>query len=235
MTKWSPSLTAVMPIPAFGRGLSKFAVPPVPPGGSDGFQAFINTWHDDATRRTCMAGGIVGMRCFMPHARYEESELAGPNLHPGPIFWNGRLYAMPEKDFIRAFDYNTGSKTLATTPAKVSTVRPPDGMPGGALSLSANGNSNGIIWALFPKGDGQWENGPGSLVAFDAASLKEIWRDDDDISPFKPKPVAPAAASAAAAPAKARARRSSAGSPALRAARCAAQRPRCPAAATRSA
>jgi hypothetical protein len=155
---------------------------PVPPGGSDGFQAFINTWHNDATRRTCMAGGIVGMRCFMPHARYEESELAGPNLHSGPIYWNGRLYAMPEKDFIRAFDYNTGSKTLATTPAKVSTVRPPDGMPGAALSLSANGNSNGIIWALFPKADGQWENGPGRLVAFDATSLKELWRDDDDIA-----------------------------------------------------
>ena len=39
MMKRSPFLTAVMPIPAFGRGLSKFAVPPVPPGGSPAVQA----------------------------------------------------------------------------------------------------------------------------------------------------------------------------------------------------
>jgi hypothetical protein len=165
---------------------------PAPEGGSDGFQAFVNTWHDDSSQRTCMAGGIVQSVCYMPHPRYEESELAGPNLHSGPIYWNGKFYAMPEKDFIRAFDYNTSSDVLSTTPSVVSSVRPPDGMPGGALSLSANGNSNGIIWALMPKVDGQWQNGPGWLIAFDATTLKELWRDDDDIafSKFTPPTIA---------------------------------------------
>ena len=155
---------------------------PVPEGGSDGFQGFFNTWHDDPSQRTCMNGAITQSVCYMPHPRYEESELAGPNLHSGPIYWNGRLYAMPEKDFIRAYDYNAGIGGLSTTASVVGSVRPPDGMPGGALALSADGNSNGVIWALFPKVDGQWENGPGVLAAFDATNLKELWRDDDDIS-----------------------------------------------------
>ena len=65
-------------------------------------------------------------------------------------------------------------------------VRAPDGMPGSALSLSSNRTTNGIIWASIPKYDGQSQNVPGALVAFDAVTLKELWRDDDDISPFKP-------------------------------------------------
>jgi hypothetical protein len=165
---------------------------PVPEGGSDGFQGFINTWHDDPRQRTCMNGKITQSLCYMPHPRYEESELAGPNSHTNSIFWNCKFYAMPEKDFIRAFNYNSVTGTLSTVPSVVSTVRAPDGMPGGALSLSADGNSNGVIWALMPKADGQWQNGPGVLVAFDATNLHELWCDDDDIafSKFTPPTIA---------------------------------------------
>ena len=155
---------------------------PVPPGGSDGVQAFINTWHDDAGQPVCMKPWtLLGTHCYMPHPRYEETETTGPNIHAGVVYWNGRLYGMPEKDYIRAYAYDAATGVLNTTPAAVSTVRAPDGMPGGALSLSANGNSNGIIWASIPKYDGQWQNVPAALVAFDAMTLQELWRDDDDI------------------------------------------------------
>jgi len=155
---------------------------PVPPGGSDGVQAFINTWHDDAGQPVCMKPWtLLGTHCYMPHPRYEETETTGPNIHAGVVYWNGRLYGMPEKDYIRAYAYDAATGVLNTTPAAVSTVRAPDGMPGAALSLSANGNSNGIIWASIPKYDGQWQNVPGMLVAFDAMTLQELWRDDDDI------------------------------------------------------
>jgi hypothetical protein len=165
---------------------------PVPPGGSDGFDAFVNTWHDDSSQRTCMSGAITRSQCFMPHPRYEESELAGPNIHSGPIYWNGKIYSMPEKDFIRAFDYNASTGTLAATPAVKSTVRAPDGMPGAAIIASSNGSSDGVIWASLPKVDGQWQNVPGMLLAFDASTLKELWRDDDDIAfaKFTPPMVA---------------------------------------------
>src|SRR5262249_2019020 len=50
----------------------------------------------------------------------------------------------------------------------------------------------GIIWASVPKADGQWQNAPGRLVAFDALSLRELWRDDDDIgfAKFTPPTIA---------------------------------------------
>jgi uncharacterized protein with LGFP repeats len=68
----------------------------------------------------------------------------------------------------------------------------PDGMPGGALSLSANGNRDGIIWASVPKFDSQWTIAPGRLMAFDATTLQELWRDDDNIAfaKFAPPTVA---------------------------------------------
>ena len=153
---------------------------PVPTGGSDGFEAFINAWHDDSSQRTCMIGAITRSQCFMPHPRYEETELAGPNIHSGPIYWNGKVYSMPEKDFIRAFHYNVSSGILATTPAVRSTVRAPDGMPGAAIIASSDGTSDGVIWATIPKVDRQWQNVPKMLLAFDATTLNELWRDDDD-------------------------------------------------------
>ncbi|HTV34366.1 MAG TPA: PAN domain-containing protein, partial [Methylocella sp.] len=168
------------------------AAGPVPANGSDGFQAFINTWHYDSTMRTCMYGVNNTYQCYMPPSRYQEWETAGPNIHTGPIYWNGMLYAMPEKDYVRAFPYNGTSGTLATSPALVSTVRAPDGMTGGALSLSANGSTNGIIWAIVPKSDGQWANVPAAMYAFDATNLQELWTDTDDIgfATFDPPTIA---------------------------------------------
>lgn len=55
-------------------------------------------------------------------------------------------------------------------------------MPGAAISLSANRSSDDhIIWASIPKYDGQYDNVPGAIVAFDAKTLDELWRDDDNI------------------------------------------------------
>jgi hypothetical protein len=171
---------------------------PVPPGGSDGFQAFVNSWHDDSSQIACTNTWLPNRHCYLAHHRYEDGELTGPNVHGGPIFWQNAnpsydlIYGMPEKDFLRAFRYNHATHQVNTSPATVSTVRSPDGMPGSHLSLSANGASQGIVWALVPRFDGQWRNVPGSLVAFDALTLHELWRDDDDIgfSKFTPPTVA---------------------------------------------
>jgi hypothetical protein len=171
---------------------------PVPPGGSDGFQAYINTWHDDAGEVVCTNVSFLARKCFLAHHRYEDGELTGPNIHGAPIYWDaanpsyGLLYGMPEKDYLRAYRYDHATRTLETSPAAVSTLRAPDGMPGSFLTLSANGSADGIIWASVPKADGQWQNVPGRLVAFNALTLHELWRDDDDIAfpKFTPPTVA---------------------------------------------
>jgi hypothetical protein len=55
-------------------------------------------------------------------------------------------------------------------------------MPGGAISLSANGGTNGIVWALIANSDAQLVTAPGHMVAFRADLLTEIWRDDDPVA-----------------------------------------------------
>jgi hypothetical protein len=171
--------------------------------GSDGFQAFINTWHDDRNQSECTTpASVLGTRCWMRHQRYQDDERNGPNIHSGVIYWNGRLYGMPEKDYLVGFKYDPGAGTLdlsrGSPDTYFSTVRAPDGMPGGAISLSANGSAAGIVWASIPKYDGQTQNVPGRLVAFraiplpGATTLDELWRDDDDIgfAKFNPPTIA---------------------------------------------
>ena len=140
---------------------------PSDPRIGEGFQAFVNSWHPE-----------------FPIGHYAEGESFGPNIHGGPVYWPGTsfLYHMPEKDFLKGFRYDRTTLTVATTPALVASVRPPDGMPGGFSSLSANGNTNGIVWTLFPKGDGQWNKVTGTFVAFDATNLVELWRDANPVS-----------------------------------------------------
>jgi hypothetical protein len=61
-------------------------------------------------------------------------------------------------------------------------------MPGAILSLSANGSSDAIVWATVPNRDALNEISAGRLIAFDAATLAELWRDDDEIAYAKYTP-----------------------------------------------
>ena len=143
----------------------------------EGFQAFRNTWHPELTE-----------------ADYASSETNGPNIHGCPIYWQGTsyVYQMPEKDFLKAFAYNRQTKSVRQTPVLTGSVRPTDGMPGGFSSISANGDQDGVIWTLLPNSDGQWQKVPGTLIAFDATTLEEIWRDPapEAFSKFCPPTIA---------------------------------------------
>jgi hypothetical protein len=53
------------------------------------------------------------------------------------------------------------------------------GMPGGFLSVSANGRDDGILWAAIPYQDDAWvEIVRGALRAFDANTLQLLWSSD---------------------------------------------------------
>jgi outer membrane protein assembly factor BamB len=57
-----------------------------------------------------------------------------------------------------------------------SKIRAPDGMPGGILSLSANGDRDGVIWAALPLNEDAFiKTVRGVLRAFDATTLEELW------------------------------------------------------------
>ena len=87
-----------------------------------------------------------------------------------PVFWNGHLYFSADADFIKSFSMANG--LISTAPTSQSSFIPQ--YPGATLELSANGSTNGILWAiqrvdLDPTGGGT--RGPGSLHAFDATNL----------------------------------------------------------------
>jgi hypothetical protein len=73
----------------------------------------------------------------------------------------------------------------------MSRVRAPENsMPGGILSISANGNQEGsaIVWASLPlEGDANAKTVPGILRAFDAMNVgRELWNSEQEPSRDKP-------------------------------------------------
>jgi len=169
----------------------QLAQDPAPAGGFDGFQAFTNTYHNDTSQPACPQQGSPngcnahpGTTCYVAPSQYGNGEICGPNIHGTPVFWPyanssfGYVYEMPEKDYVKAFHYDNSAQHLQEAAAVTGPERPPDGMPGGFSSLSANLSENGILWTSWALGDAQWGNQPGRLAAFNALSLAELWHDD---------------------------------------------------------
>jgi hypothetical protein len=100
------------------------------------------------------------------------------------VYWksakNGNLlYLWGQRDRARAYRFN-GSK-FDETPFM---IRPDknDGHPGAMLSLSANGDKDGILWAaIHATGDSWNESRPGILHAYDADDInRELWNSLQD-------------------------------------------------------
>jgi len=95
-----------------------------------------------------------------------------PGNFSSPVYFNGRVYFGPVADTIQAFSLTNGR--LSTTPTSASTAAYP--YPGGTLAISANGNTNGIVWAIQRNGDcgvqiSCGSAAPGVLRAYDATNL----------------------------------------------------------------
>jgi hypothetical protein len=129
-----------------------------------------------------------GQPCFIDPSEYAKGEAYGANIHGGPVYWqntpsHGFVYKMPEKDYLKAFEYDIGAGVVNTSFSAIANVRPAaDGMPGGFSSISANGMRDGIVWTVVQQANGMW--GPPTnalLVAHDAADLKkELWSNASD-------------------------------------------------------
>ncbi len=105
------------------------------------------------------------------------------NIHGSPVFWagpdTGRIYAWGENSHLKAYTFSQGKLQNVTQP-KQSAFRPPDGMPGGMLTVSANGNQagTGIVWAVVPlDGDANQQRGvKGIVLALDAQDVtRTLW------------------------------------------------------------
>jgi hypothetical protein len=86
-----------------------------------------------------------------------------PGNDSSPAYFNGVVYFSPISDTIQAFSITNG--LLSTAPiSRSSTVF---AYPGGGMAISANGGSNGILWAVQRPTDST----PGVLRAYDATNL----------------------------------------------------------------
>ena len=98
--------------------------------------------------------------------------------YSAPTYFNSTVYFAPVKGPVMAFSLTNGR--LSTSPTSQSTAIF-DGKTstfsarGGETSISANGNTNGILWALQSNGDSQ----PGTLHAYDPADLSHEYYTSD--------------------------------------------------------
>jgi hypothetical protein len=117
------------------------------------------------------------------------------HLHGSPVYWNSPdagpcVYIWSETDFGKRFQFvNTtpggsptwrvGPNPAAPAPIQLTPEQAPGGMPGGILTLSANGNKagTGILWVSMPTAlNANQAIVPGTLRAFDASNLNhELW------------------------------------------------------------
>jgi hypothetical protein len=86
-----------------------------------------------------------------------------PGNYNAAVYFNGTVYFAPVNDSVMAFGLSNGLLTTSptSTTAEVYTY------PGGAISVSANGSTNGIVWAVQRNGS----IAPGGLRAYDATNL----------------------------------------------------------------
>jgi hypothetical protein len=88
-----------------------------------------------------------------------------------PAYWNGRLYfgagISPQKDGIKAFSLRNG--LVSTTPMSQSAAI--YHLTRSTVTVSANGNSNGIVWAVDNDAYYDPHQGAAVLHAYDAKNL----------------------------------------------------------------
>ena len=104
------------------------------------------------------------------------------NIHGSPVYWMGpdaeRIYAWGENNRLKAFPLKNGRLDVGAV--KQSTFQPPLGMPGGMVSLSADGSKagSGVVWAVVPlNGDANRQRGvQGIVLAMDAEDVsRTLW------------------------------------------------------------
>jgi hypothetical protein len=108
----------------------------------------------------------------------------GGALHGSAVYWNStvngpEVYMWAQGDKLKAFQFNGSS--LSTPNFQIG----PDfigGEPGAYLSISANGSTNGIVWAnAVLSGNANHGSTPGVLRAYDANNIAtELWNNQQN-------------------------------------------------------
>jgi outer membrane protein assembly factor BamB len=98
-------------------------------------------------------------------------------------YFNSNLYMWGQSDYLKVFKFN--GTTFNPTPTYTGTLQA-IGHPGASLSISANGTTNGILWAATNSqgqagGLGAWHmTEPGILYAYSVPSMTALWNNEQN-------------------------------------------------------
>jgi outer membrane protein assembly factor BamB len=148
-------------------------------GGKQGVLYLVNT------------GGMGGFNSSSDNVHQEFQAIYGvgtSHIHGTPAYFDSDVngpttFVWGENDVLRGFLFNPTTGLLTTTPFATSTMTAPvtnnnGAMPGGFVSISAKGTTNGIVWASTPyNGDATNHVVQGVLYAFNADTLTLLWSD----------------------------------------------------------
>jgi len=99
------------------------------------------------------------------------------SIYATPAFWNNTLFIAGANGALQAFALNPATGLFNPTPVSHSSGLFPE--RGATVSVSSNGNSHGIVWAIDTSQYGppsQLGTGPAVLHAYDATNLgRELW------------------------------------------------------------
>ncbi len=91
-----------------------------------------------------------------------------------PAFWQNTIYLAPIRDKFKAYTFNPTSGLFTTTPSSQSAAT--FDYPGSTPSISAQGTTNGIVWAIERRLTPTTAVGPAILHAYDATNVgTELW------------------------------------------------------------
>jgi hypothetical protein len=103
---------------------------------------------------------------------------ADTGMWSSPAWWNNYVYIGGSGDYLKAFSFNTTTGFLSSTPVSQTIAK--YGYPGTTVSISSNGTTNGIVWAL---NNGHYASATGValLNAYDAVNLgKRLYSTSED-------------------------------------------------------
>jgi hypothetical protein len=96
----------------------------------------------------------------------QDMEDAIGGLWSSPSWWNNNVYFGGRYDYLRQYTFDSTTGLLSPTAASQSQTF--FGYPGATISISANGDSDAIAWALQTD---DFKRGPATLHAYDATNL----------------------------------------------------------------
>jgi hypothetical protein len=127
-----------------------------------------NMGHYNANNDNQIVQVLVGA---LPNGDFELGNFSAP------VYFDGYVYFAAVNDALKAFQLSNG--LLSTSPSSQSAAIYP--IRGGSFAISANGNNNGILWAIQSNGASPDNvNGAGVLFAYDATNLADELYDSSE-------------------------------------------------------